>query len=468
MNEHTTEFHVNADQEPPAETVELLGAVASQIKERFRMTNKMQICDMNDGELIEYLKEQVDLLSDIRRAQGAMIDKLQKRLHLTAEPGVVPEILDELAESLRNKPEGWNNSHERYVVISPGDGDSAWLYIRDTLRNELIGKSGILVKRQLLEMLMFANAGYGAASVKAAEPAPVESVEKQIARHWANNPTVLDELAESLQQEGEDWDDDDDDGEPEVGEKLCVPTCPGILPKDEPDPPQANLWTAEEIAEAKRRGKEMYEQANQTADEPAPVKAGEPVVNDCLTTAEPPAQAVGATEGTCKQSLQVGELLPCPFCGQPGPEVVTNLSELWVECRRCKCRGPQCGTKSFSIESWNRRTAERELAELKQAMENGGNRTFDKQAKIGQALDRELIEKLRAENASLRQQVESLKAELTNGATITAHRKLRDDNGPSLVLGEPEQFVSVQGRYYPVNWIVGGQGLIEGELEVQS
>lgn len=167
-----------------------------------------------------------------------------------------------------------------------------------------------------------------------------------------------------------------------------------------------------------------------------------------LDPAEPPAQAVGATEGTCKQSLQVGELLPCPFCG--GKACLDRDRNFWfIMCDSCPAY--MSGGEAAIVKAWNNRSAERELTEL----------TFDKQAKIGQALDRELIEKLRAENTRL-------KAELANGATITAHRKLRDDNGPSLVLGSPEQFVLVQGRYYPVEWIAGGQGFLEGELEVQS
>jgi Lar family restriction alleviation protein len=62
-------------------------------------------------------------------------------------------------------------------------------------------------------------------------------------------------------------------------------------------------------------------------------------------------------------------LLPCPFCGHPGPYVEhgpdTRAERLqhqyWVECYECGAHGGRCGPgasapERWAVEAWNRRT----------------------------------------------------------------------------------------------------------------
>ena len=52
--------------------------------------------------------------------------------------------------------------------------------------------------------------------------------------------------------------------------------------------------------------------------------------------------------------------------------------------------------------------------------------------------------------------------------TITARIKLRNDHGPDGTLGDPQEFVLIDGLYYPKRWIKSGQGLRREQLELNS
>lgn len=56
----------------------------------------------------------------------------------------------------------------------------------------------------------------------------------------------------------------------------------------------------------------------------------------------------------------------------------------------------------------------------------------------------------------------------TSAWIITARIKLRNDHGPTEQLSDPQEFVLIDGLYYPLRWIKSGQGLRREQLEVQS
>ena len=49
-------------------------------------------------------------------------------------------------------------------------------------------------------------------------------------------------------------------------------------------------------------------------------------------------------------------LLPCPFCGQPEPHVITSGDEYYIECTDgCGAKAGTCETVPSAVGEWNRR-----------------------------------------------------------------------------------------------------------------
>jgi Lar family restriction alleviation protein len=50
-------------------------------------------------------------------------------------------------------------------------------------------------------------------------------------------------------------------------------------------------------------------------------------------------------------------LMPCPFCGWPASDPVSNgIGSAFLECRDCGAEGPVEETEAEAVTAWNRRT----------------------------------------------------------------------------------------------------------------
>ncbi len=71
------------------------------------------------------------------------------------------------------------------------------------------------------------------------------------------------------------------------------------------------------------------------------------------------------------------KLLPCPFCGDRGPEITGHRRHHWIACTSgtdCAVTGPVRGTEADAIAAWNHRAhtdaQAARIAELERALKD--------------------------------------------------------------------------------------------------
>jgi len=52
---------------------------------------------------------------------------------------------------------------------------------------------------------------------------------------------------------------------------------------------------------------------------------------------------------------EVGELLPCPFCGSSDLESAKYIISYYIQCNDCQAVSPKCGTLEDLHLAWNKR-----------------------------------------------------------------------------------------------------------------